>query len=410
MELGFEEFLQVVDTITNQELPPEVINEGISRIYQFREENATQFLIYSSQIFLLKNVSDTQATIAIAFIKSILRPNRYYDTDFVSQIWKSIPEEQRTQLKQSLMNAITFPKDELRNIASSTLAIIIQLEFPLICPDIFNSLQNLCKDQSYGSSAVFGVLQTLGEAFTICFIKPRYIKERDNAFEIVCSLFSQVLQQDFESYIKASAINMLINAFKTTFYRKFRNDTELIEKTFQHLFDNFEVEDEFLHSLIYDFFYTSFKKMYDKLFPNPITEIAQAVVRDLQSGNVDYQKMALSFLSKCAKQEIEFIKEGSTKSNSNFTLTCSQNFTELIMPLLACINEDEKESLSHYTYCTLKTFVLFDSENVINIGMEYFNQNKKDEDWKVRCSSILALKAITSSNCNDNKIIWNLFF
>ena len=256
MELGFDEFLQVVDSITNQELPPEAIQEASNIIYQFREKNATQFLIYSAEIVLLENVNDTQATMAITFIKSILRQCRYYGIDVVSQIWQSIPEDQRNQLKQALIRGIMFPKDDLRNMASSTLAIIAQLEYPEMWPDFFNVLTTLCQDQSFGTSAVVGVLQTLSDAFTsINFIRPRYTKEQHNALEIVCSLSFQVLQQDVDSSMKSAAVNMLINAFKTTFYRKFRNNAELIETTFQHLLDNFEIEDEVLHQLIYEFFF-----------------------------------------------------------------------------------------------------------------------------------------------------------
>lgn len=413
MELSFEQFLEVVDSATNQDQAPEVIQEANNIIYEFREKDTAQFLIYCAEIVLLENVSDIQATLGIVYIKSVLRQNRYYGIDYIIQLWSSIPEEQRMQLKQALIRGIMFPVEELRNSAASTLAIIAQLEFPDQWPDFLNVLVTLCQDESCGESTIMGTLQTLGDAFMSSnFIRPRYQRERENALKIVCELVFQVLQQEAEAPLKSAAVILLVNSFKTTFSRNFDKNADLLAMTFQILLENFEIEDEQLHSYIYDFFMITFKKLYNKIFPNPVTEIAQAVSHDLQSDILEYRTLALSFLRKCSKFELEQSK--TSHRDVYFTETCSQNLAELIIPFLVFIDDnydiDEADkSLSYFAYRTLKSFVKFDAENLFALVQEYFAANNEDSDWKTRCSTVIALRAILDVGNDIEKYVWSIF-
>lgn len=414
MELSFDQFLEVVESAFNQEQSPDAIQEANNLIYEFREKSTQQFLIYSAEIILLENVTDKQATIAINFIKSVLKQSRYIGIDYIIQIWDSIPEEQRMQLKQALIRGIMFQDDKIRNSFAATLAIILKIEFPERWPDFFDVIVTLCQDQSYGTSSVLGVIKTLGDAFmSHNFIRPRYTEEREKALNVVRSLVFQVLEQDVDVSMKIEAVNMFTNSINTTFFRNFRGDPDLVEKSFQNILGNFEIENEKLHDSIYDFFLMIFKKV-DDLYPHPITEIAQAITQDLQSGNLQFQKAALSFMTKCAKEEQEFSIEKKRKREMVFTQTCSENFTELILPFLAAISDSydgdgADDSLSCYALQTLKSFASFDEENVLSNVMEYFEQFKENEDHKIRSSSVIALKSVLKTNLDIEKAIWPCF-
>lgn len=403
MELSFDQFLGAVNIIASSATSTaqlDKVQEANNIVIKFKEENKEFFLLYSAQIVLLPDVNDNQAMIAILSIKSVLRLTRCYGFDYINNLWNSIPEEQRNQLKQALLRGIMFPGDQLRNAASSTLALVAQLEYPKNWPEFFDILVQICQDRTYGSSAVMGVLQTLSDAFTIpAFIRPRYSAEREKALNIVSLLAFQVLQQDTPPPMKTAAVQLLTNSFKTTFFHNYTRNFELTETTIQALLSNFNVLDNELHYSIYEFFLITFKKIYKKIFPHPITEIAQAITQDLQSGNIDYQKMALSFLRKCAKHEDDIISKEYPSDEPNFTKTCSQNFTVSIVPFLVFINDTfefdtNDDSLSYYTYRALKAFTIFDGEFVLNVIQAYFNERKADENWKVRCSAIIALHSV----------------
>ena len=410
MDITVDQFASLLrEYISTQQSNPSRSQEIANQINMIKETSTTLFLILSGQVILLPDVDDSLALVSILMIRSVLRQVRFYGIDQIHQIWESIPSVQCMQLKQALIRGLLFSSDRIRQVTSSTLALVAQLDFPDKWPDFLDILEKLFQQrEQYGPGVVKGILEVLSEAFTSSnFIRPRYISLKNNALRFVCTICFTALQSEYDCYTKKLAVLLLVNSFKTTFHRLFKDSNELRMSTAQLLLECMKINDEELHGMICQFFAVMFKLLYDVIFPDPITDILSAVTMDLQSNDPAFQKIALVFLKKCAKEEIQnFKKKGRrpggdySDNDYKFTKLCAMNFTAPIMPLLANINEidvetfDMGDSLHEYVYKVLKTFSEIAGEHVFHAVQSFYSQYFGNNDWHFKCAAILALKTV----------------
>lgn len=392
MELTFEEFLQTAESLSSHDQSAERIQEANNIIKEFRAKNITQFILYSIDLVLLKNASPTQITNGLNFINSTFIPKRFHGIDFISEIYSSIPKEQKLRLRQVLLIGIKSPNNELQTSTTSTLSIIIKFEFPLEWPTFFTDLMSIYESESSGTPQRLGVLQSFNKSFQRDLIKPRYLRERDSALSIITNLVFQILSEETDISLKKEAVFLLTNSFKTTFHRNFGKNLELTENSLRLLQSNFEIDNDEFHFSIYNFFTQVIKKLNDKV-NSQLNAIEYMVKIDLLSEKVERQKQALDFLIKTAKAE-------SIMQNKNISPHMSQSFSEIIINLTKNVNETfnyfekDNESLGYYAYKALKLFNEFDHENLFVLVQKYFDSNFLNKDFKIRCSSIIAVRSI----------------
>lgn len=171
--------------------------------------------------------------------------------------------------------------------------------------------------------------------------------------------------------------------------------------------------------MIYNLLYNLFIKLYPKSTSDIIPIILQFLAHDIQSGYLSYQKLALSFIRKSVKVEANM--------DASFTKLCATNLSELIISLLTNVDdtfyfnqEEEEKPLIYFAYHALKSIITDES---ILLIIKHFQENYSSEDWKVRCSSVIALKAAIKAGSqtispllsninellNDEKLIVRLY-
>ena len=91
----------------------------------------------------------------------------------------------------------------------------------------------------------------------------------------------------------------------------------MINETFQKLRLNFEIDNNELQNLIYDFYFISLRMIYSKM-ENQINEIESLIRIDLESEKVERQKPVLTFMKKYGKKQDNYL-----------TYILSQYFPEL---------------------------------------------------------------------------------
>lgn len=229
MELSFDQFLAFVNLIIDSNHSPDDIQTANDAIYQLREQNSQLFLMYSAQIILIQDASDAQVAIGINLFKSIFRTTRVFSVEPLTKLWASLPEDQRTLLKQFLLLKIKSPKEEIRNSVSPLILFIAQIEYPLQWPDFFDKLTQLTQEESCTSSTLIGITKILSDAFlSSSFIRPRYTQERKKAFQFINELICQIFQQDSSNELKSFSLLLFTNSFRSTFSRDYiRNSNTL---------------------------------------------------------------------------------------------------------------------------------------------------------------------------------------
>lgn len=222
---------------------------------------------------------------------------------------------------------------------------------------------------------------------------PRYFREFEQTFQFLNTLTFENLKENAGESNKQAASFLLANLLNS-FRREIKKSNDFIEKSFEFSIHNFLIENYQLHDQIYYFFRILISLMYDKLSQNHIEQLVNAILINLRSRDENIKKSALTFLRKSSKDE----------NSQPFLKICSQILINEIIQLLPNISDSfvldgKDESLGHFAYHALKSFSLFDSDKtVFNVIKAYFNEKKSDSNVKVRCSSIIALKAIVNNS------------
>lgn len=392
MEISFEQFQDLFQIAFSQGNAPDRQQAALNTLYQLKAENPAQFLFFCARIVLEKEVSDVDAFKAIVNINSILKQTRFNSYDMIQEIWMSLPEQIRQELKKALLRGIMFSDQNIINPSASILALIAQIEFPTDWPDFLENLQQVCQ------FSLLGVVETF-----ICTIaapksfKPRHFRSVLLAFNAVITLSQNILQGDVDIALKIKAVNLLSQAVrKKSFGHCFRQNPQVIQTTTALILNHFTVENENLHQELYNFLKYLFQRFLVSTLESPLPEIAQTVARDLSESPEAFRKMAIMFLIKCA----QFETAQKDLTQSSFVQTCASTFYGPLLtflPYLKEINEnsvDVKDSLGYCTYRLLRIYakINLQNEEYMQLIYTFASQNINSQDLRLKCASILALQ------------------
>ncbi|KAH0790995.1 Armadillo-like helical [Histomonas meleagridis] len=418
MSSVFDEFVQSLLIATGQANGDQ--QAASTRLLQFKDAEPIQYLDFLSKILLSDGVTLQLAFTATVFIRNLLRPTKVINLIAITNIWLSIPEQQRMQIKQALVRGLMFKEEAMRNCCANLLANIEQIEIKNnLWPDFFNILQSLIVNkEQYGEFAQLGALSALNEFFRISDHPPlirytRKIQAYEGIKKMVFEICFQVLSVDAPIPYKSITLETLYNAIRTSYYSVLNKDEGLRNQLFTIIINNFPHPDPHIHESIYKLLAQFIKCTYTIISMEALEVVFKVVTTDFQSNDAQRIKMFLQFWKKVSKiEKAEIEKIGEKREEPKITKNAASSLLQYILVLIPQIDENVDDNL-HSIGCiateTLHQFCKISSDSLIEPIVQFFTQNFQSQQWQVRYSAFTSFRCIAKiHNTNLTQLFRNI--
>lgn len=411
--MDFDHFVQIISNFLSKGSASDQ-EQAASTLNQFKEENPIQYLHYLANLLLTDsdNISLSSRQCAVVFLKNVLKPTKVMNVLLSRKIWKSIPSEERNQIKQGLVRGLMFESEGIRNSSANLLALIEQVEIgENQWPTFFNDIAKLIiqDNNEYGQYAILGGLETLNEFFRIPSKPPLINQTRklginfyNGIRDLIFKLCFELLLSDAHPKIKKITVDLLTNAIRTSFSIFVNKEQEIQINLTKILEQNFVIDDMELHGSLYKLMIQYIKSSYTSSIPMDI--IFNLVTEDMKSNDENLKKTSLRFWKKVSKVERNLVKFG--KENQNFTAAISEPLLPFILQLIPQFQDGDEDdetdnSINKCAVETLNQFCKFAPGALVKPIGDFFIQNFRSEYLPAKYTAYIAMRAIAKFNQSD---------
>ncbi|KAK8870273.1 hypothetical protein M9Y10_008151 [Tritrichomonas musculus] len=383
----------------------EEIHEASRQLVFYQENFPGELLEITSKFLLNDELENFVFQISSICINNILSPTLYVRS--ISNniaFWRNLDKNVQSTIMQGTFRGLMFPDSTVRNLCAKSVSLIARLELPLSDSiDIFDKIFQIIIDDKYGDWSKLGGIQAITELLTIHTDKNPVIPKNANLgvigstiFQITISVLqNQQASNDFKK-MAAECLTVSIPYFAESIEDQLETLLKVIISNLQIGMPAYKLLRKFC------------KFFYNKLVPDPIKLIFDALSTDISSNDTDRLFLIVDFWYRFSK--FEFKKLNGTIPGEVFYNISNQLSSLLCQPFLqilpTTINEYDikisemfnTDELSDLIVRCIGQFAKIpqNQEIVANFIMSFFQQFRLDDNALIRYSSVLSMFSIVS--------------